>query len=114
MPLLFKYAVDALNDAGASELVLAPTGLLLAYGAARAGASLFNELRNAIFASVAQQGVRRLSSQVFEHLHRLDLTFHLSRQTGALTRALDRGGRGITFVLNAMVFNVAPLILEIG
>jgi ATP-binding cassette, subfamily B (MDR/TAP), member 7 len=115
VPFLFKEVVDALNTVhGVDPLVLVPTGLLLAYGAARIGASLFNELRNAVFASVAQHGVRRLSGQTFEHLHRLDLTFHLNRHTGALSRALDRGGRGITFVLNAMVFNVVPLIVEIG
>jgi ABC-type transport system involved in Fe-S cluster assembly fused permease/ATPase subunit len=115
VPFLFKEAVDALNTThGIDALVLVPTSLLLAYGAARIGASLFNELRNAVFASVAQHGVRRLSGQTFEHLHRLDLSFHLNRHTGALSRALDRGGRGITFVLNAMVFNVVPLIVEIG
>jgi ATP-binding cassette subfamily B (MDR/TAP) protein 7 len=115
VPFLFKEVVDALNDrAAVDHVVLVPLALLAAYGAARIGASLFNELRNTIFGTVAQQGVRRLSGQTFEHLHRLDLTFHLNRQTGALSRALDRGGRGITFVLNAMVFNVAPLIVEIG
>lgn len=76
--------------------------------------TLFNELRNWVFAAVAQQGVRRLSAQTFEHLHRLDLAFHLNRQTGGLSRALDRGSRGITFLLNAMVFNVVPLVLEIA
>jgi len=112
VPFLFKQIVDSLN--GVDPLLTIPMGLLLAYGGARTCASLFNELRNAIFATVAQQGVRKLSAQTFEHLHRLDLTFHLGRQTGALSRALDRGGRGITFVLNAMVFNVFPLLLEIG
>jgi ABC-type transport system involved in Fe-S cluster assembly fused permease/ATPase subunit len=83
-------------------------------GGARAGVSLCNELRNWVFATVAQKGVRRLSAQTFEHLHRLDLAFHLNRQTGGLSRALDRGGRGITFLLNAIVFNVVPLMLEIS
>ena len=83
-------------------------------GCARAGSSLFGELRNWVFASVAQQGVRRLSAQTFEHMHRLDLAFHQNRQTGGLSRALDRGSRGVTFLLNAMVFNVVPLMLEMG
>jgi ATP-binding cassette subfamily B (MDR/TAP) protein 7 len=83
-------------------------------GAARTSVALFNELRNWVFAKVAQQGVRRLSAQTFEHLHRLDLAFHLNRETGGLSRALDRGSRGITFLLNAMVFNVVPLLFEIG
>lgn len=93
------------------------------------GASGFNELRNAVFASVAQHSIRKIAKNVFVHLHNLDLSFHLSRQTGiilnnkinkmliiilgALSKTIDRGSRGINFVLSAMVFNVVPTIFEL-
>jgi ATP-binding cassette subfamily B (MDR/TAP) protein 7 len=80
----------------------------------RIGATLFQELRNAIFATVAQKAIRKVACSVYEHLLRLDLQFHLSRQTGGLTRAIDRGTKGISFLLSSMVFHVAPTILEIG
>jgi ABC-type multidrug transport system fused ATPase/permease subunit len=80
----------------------------------RVGATLFQELRNAIFASVAQKAIRRVACGVYEHLLRLDLNFHLSRQTGGLTRAIDRGTKGISFLLTSMVFHVIPTALEIG
>ncbi|XP_072022465.1 iron-sulfur clusters transporter ABCB7, mitochondrial-like [Amphiura filiformis] len=122
VPFLFKYAVDNLNDhqtlaaatAVGGTAVTVVTALLIGYGAARASASLFNELRNAIFAKVAQNSIRRVARNVFLHLHRLDLNFHLSRQTGALSKAIDRGSRGINFVLNALVFNIVPTIFEVG
>ena len=83
-------------------------------GAARIGTALFQELRNAIFASVAQKAIRRVACNVFEHLLRLDLNFHLSRQTGGLTRAIDRGTKGISFLLTSMVFHIIPTALEIS
>ena len=82
-------------------------------GATRIGAALFQELRNAIFASVAQKAIRKVACSVFEHLLRLDLNFHLSRQTGGLTRAIDRGTKGISFLLTSMVFHILPTALEI-
>ena len=81
---------------------------------ARAGASGFNELRNAVFAKVAQHSIRRIARKTFLHLHNLDLSFHLGRQTGALSKTIDRGSRGIATVLGALVFNIAPTILELG
>ncbi len=75
---------------------------------------LFQELRNAVFASVAQKAIRKVACNVFEHLLRLDLNFHLSRQTGGLTRALDRGTKGISFLLTSMVFHILPTALEIS
>ncbi|XP_072178817.1 iron-sulfur clusters transporter ABCB7, mitochondrial-like [Diadema setosum] len=121
VPFLFKYAVDYLTEyQTASETVAAvgtgttvATTLLLAYGAARAGASFFNEARNAVFAKVAQNSIRRVAKNVFTHLHQLDLSFHLSRQTGGLSKAIDRGSRGINFVLMALVFNIVPTIFEV-
>jgi ATP-binding cassette subfamily B (MDR/TAP) protein 7 len=83
-------------------------------GATRIGATVFQELRNAIFATVAQKAIRRVACSVYEHLLRLDLNFHLTRQTGGLTRAIDRGTKGISFLLSSMVFHVGPTALEIG
>lgn len=83
-------------------------------GATRIGATLFQELRNAVFASVAQKAIRKVAGNVFHHLLRLDLNFHLSRQTGGLTRAIDRGTKGISFVLTSMVFHIFPTALEIS
>jgi len=76
---------------------------ILPDGATRIGAAVMQEMRNAIFANVAQKAIRQVSCNVFEHLLRLDLNFHLSRQTGGLTRALDRGTKGISFLLTSMV-----------
>ena len=73
-----------------------------------------NELRNAVFGKVAQSSIRDVAKKVFLHLHSLDLSFHLSRQTGALSKAIDRGTRGINFVLSALVFNIVPTIFEVG
>jgi ATP-binding cassette, subfamily B (MDR/TAP), member 7 len=88
--------------------------IVVAYGATRIGATLFQELRNAVFASVAQKAIRRVAGSVYEHLLRLDLNFHLSRQTGGLTRAIDRGTKGISFLLTSMVFHILPTALEIS
>lgn len=75
---------------------------------------MFQEVRNAVFASVAQKAIRRVAATVFEHLLKLDLNFHLSRQTGGLTRAIDRGTKGISFLLQSMVFHIIPTALEIS
>ena len=83
-------------------------------GVARSTSTGMQELRNAIFATVAQRAIRRVARDVFLHLHGLDLRFHLNRQTGAIARVMDRGSRSINFVLNSMTFNVVPTILEIG
>ncbi|KAJ8731711.1 hypothetical protein PYW08_014441 [Mythimna loreyi] len=127
VPFLFKYAVDEINTAtmtpaGDALLGMATVpqalgttafSLLFGYGIARAGAAGFNELRNAVFAKVAQHSIRKLACNVFIHLHNLDLSFHLGRQTGALSKTIDRGSRAINFVLSAMVFNIVPTIFEL-
>ncbi|KAI7865663.1 P-loop containing nucleoside triphosphate hydrolase protein [Spinellus fusiger] len=87
---------------------------VIGYGLARLGASAFQELRNAVFAVVAQKAIRRVALNVFTHLHRLDLGFHLSRQTGGLNRAMDRGTKGISFIVSSIVFHILPTALEIG
>lgn len=121
VPFMFKYAVDELNQMSGHMLNLndAPstvatmaTAVLIGYGASRACAALFNELRNTVFGKVAQSSIRRIAKNVFLHLHNLDLGFHLSRQTGALSKAIDRGTRGISFVLSALVFNLGPTVFE--
>ncbi|XP_075970967.1 ATP binding cassette subfamily B member 7 isoform X2 [Anticarsia gemmatalis] len=126
VPFLFKYAVDEVNAASVAHgdailgmatvpqaLGTTAFSLLLGYGIARAGAAGFNELRNAVFAKVAQHSIRKLACNVFIHLHNLDLSFHLGRQTGALSKTIDRGSRAINFVLSAMVFNIVPTIFEL-
>ncbi|KAH7029040.1 iron-sulfur cluster transporter ATM1 [Microdochium trichocladiopsis] len=117
VPFYFKSIVDAMNiDIGATggNATVIAGSMILAYGAARVGATVFQELRNAVFASVAQKAIRRVAGNVFEHLLRLDLNFHLSKQTGGLTRAIDRGTKGISFLLTSMVFHVLPTALEIS
>lgn len=83
-------------------------------GLARVGSAAFSELRNAVFANVAQRSIRRVARSVFSHLLRLDLGWHLSRQTGGLTRAIDRGTKGISFLLTSIVFHIVPTALEIS
>jgi len=87
---------------------------IFAYGATRIGATIFQEMRNAVFASVAQKAIRRVAGNIFTHLLNLDLSFHLSRQTGGLSRAIDRGTKGISFLLTSMVFHILPTALEIS
>ncbi|XP_057544726.1 ABC transporter B family member 25, mitochondrial [Amaranthus tricolor] len=129
VPFLFKLAVDWLTTATGNASALAsftasnsymlaffvsPAAVLLGYGIARVGASAFNELRTAVFSKVALRTIRSLSRKVFSHLHELDLRYHLSRETGALNRIIDRGSRAINFILSSMVFNIVPTILEIS
>ncbi|GAW13403.1 Iron-sulfur clusters transporter atm1, mitochondrial [Xylariales sp. No.14919] len=117
VPFYFKSIVDAMNvDIGATGGTAAAIAgsMILAYGATRIGATVFQELRNAVFASVAQKAIRKVACDVFHHLLRLDLNFHLTKQTGGLTRAIDRGTKGISFLLTSMVFHIVPTALEIG
>ncbi|KAL1921354.1 uncharacterized protein VTP21DRAFT_11070 [Calcarisporiella thermophila] len=116
VPFFFKQVIDQLNiPIPEDATVWAVAGaMLLGYGLARIGSSVFQELRNAIFANVAQSAIRRVARQTFEHLHQLDMSFHLSRQTGGLSRAIDRGTKGISFLLSSMVFHVIPTALEIA
>ena len=113
VPIILKMAVDRLGS-GADALVVAPIGLLIAYGLARVGALGFGELRDSLFARVAQNAIREVALKTFRHLHALSLRFHLERQTGGLTRAIDRGVKGIEFLLFFVVFNVLPTLVEVG
>ncbi|PIC50197.1 hypothetical protein B9Z55_001197 [Caenorhabditis nigoni] len=102
-------------DGTASQTIFtAGIATCIAYGLARATSAAFNELRNAVFAKVAQNSVRSISRSIFLHLHSLDLSFHLNRQTGALSKAIDRGTRGMSFVLSSLIFNLIPTAVEIG
>ena len=113
-PVALKYIVDALEAGrGVDAAVLVPVALVVAYGAMRFASTLFGELRDAVFARVAERAMRRVSLRVFEHLHRLELSFHLSRRTGGLARDIERGTTGISFVLRFMLFNILPTLLEI-
>ena len=112
VPVLYKHAVDALSPSQA--LVAVPLGILLAYGGARIVAQTFGELRDALFAKVGQRAIRTVGLEVFRHLHGLAMRFHMDRQTGGLTRAIERGTKGIEFLLSFMLFNILPTLLEIG
>lgn len=117
VPFFFKSIIDEMNIGWADELGTVGTvigTLILAYGGARFGAVLFGELRNAVFASVSQLAIKRVANNTFKHLLNMDLQFHLLRQTGGLTRAIDRGTKGISYVLSAMVFHIIPITFEIS
>jgi ATP-binding cassette subfamily B protein len=115
VPLLFKELVDFLSlPPQAPRWALPPLALIFAYGLARFGTSLFTELRELLFARVTQAAVRALSLEVFSHLHALSLRFHLERQTGALTRDLERGTRAIGSLINFTLYSIAPTLVEIS
>ncbi|HZW26005.1 MAG TPA: ABC transporter ATP-binding protein/permease [Gallionella sp.] len=112
VPLALKEIIDALDSKHA--VLAVPVAMVVAYGVLRLFSTLFGELRDAVFAKVTQRAIRRVALQVFEHLHSLSLRFHLDRQTGGVSRDIERGTRGIGFLLNFMLFNILPTLLEIG
>jgi len=111
IPLMLKDIVDAL-DHDNMQLVL-PLGLLLGYGALRLTSSLFNELRDAVFARVRHGAMRKVSVRVLDHLHRLSLRYHLERKTGGISRDIERGTRSVSSLLNYMVFSILPTLVEV-
>ena len=111
IPLMLKDIVDAL-DRDDVALVL-PLGLLLGYGALRLASSLFNELRDAVFARVRHGAMRKVAVRVLEHLHRLSLRYHLERKTGGISRDIERGTRSVSSLLNYMVFSILPTLVEV-
>jgi ATP-binding cassette subfamily B protein len=111
IPLILRQIVNSLT--GGSKVLALPLTLLIAYGALRLLNSVFSELRDAVFAKVSQHAVRRAALEVFAHLHKLSLRFHLERQTGGVSRDIERGSRGISFLLNFMLFNILPTLVEI-
>lgn len=112
VPLIFKEIVDAMDKPAA--MLVVPAVLVIAYGLLRLFSTLFGELRDALFAKVTQRAIRRVAIQVFAHLHNLSLRFHLDRQTGGVSRDIERGTRGISFLLTFLLFNILPTLLEIG
>ncbi len=113
VPLLLKQIFDAL-DTTQHQVIAVPIALLVGYGLARVLAVAFGELRDAVFARVGQHAIRAVALTTFRHLHRLALRFHLERQTGGLSRVIERGTKGIEFLLTFMLFNVLPTLLEIA
>jgi ATP-binding cassette subfamily B protein len=112
VPLVMKSIVDSLD---AKQQILAlPLALLVMYGLLRLSTTLFAELRDIVFVRVAKRAIRRVALQVFQHLHALSLRFHLERQTGGVTRDIERGTRGISTLLSYMLFSIIPVILEFG
>ena len=110
VPLVLKEVVDALDPRQAALML--PLALLVAYGALRLSNTLFAELRDVVFVRVTQRAIRRIALTVFRHLHGLSLRFHLDRQTGGMTRDIERGTRGIGTLLSFMLFSIIPVILE--
>jgi len=115
LPFILKHIVDDLDNAGGvAQAIALPLGLLLAYGAVRFSSTLFGELRDTIFGRVTERAQRRVGLEVFQHLHKLDLDFHLDRRTGGLSRDIERGNSGIGFLMRFMVFNIVPTLVEIA
>jgi ABC-type transport system involved in Fe-S cluster assembly fused permease/ATPase subunit len=112
VPLVLKEIVDALDQP--HGMLVLPVLLVVGYGVLRLCSTLFGEIRDAVFAKVTQRAIRRVAIRVFGHLHALSLRFHLERQTGGVSRDIERGSRGISFLLNFMLFNILPTLLEIG
>jgi len=111
LPLVLKELVDGLD--ARANLIVVPLALLAAYGALRFANVLFGELRDVVFGRVSERAVRRASLDVFRHLHALDLDFHLTRRTGGLSRDIERGIAGVSFLLRFLVFNILPTLLEL-
>jgi ATP-binding cassette subfamily B protein len=112
VPLVLKEIVDRLDS---TQAVLAlPLALLVAYGVLRLSTTLFAELRDVVFVRVTQRAIRRIALTVFRHLHALSLRFHLERQTGGVSRDIERGSRGISTLLSYMLFSIIPVVLEFG
>jgi ATP-binding cassette subfamily B protein len=116
VPIVYSRAVDALSHKtdATTALLMVPMALIVAYGLLRVAAAAFGEARDAVFASVQQRVARRITLETFRHLHKLSLRFHLDRQTGGLSRAIERGTDGIQDVLRLGVFNILPTLLEVA
>ncbi len=122
VPIALKYIVDSLDPSlqGSSTqgqvtaMLTLPLAMLLAYGVLRFSSVFFSELRDAVFGRVAERTLSDVALSVFKHLHRLDLEFHLSRRTGGLTRDIERGTSGISFLLRSVVFSVVPILIEVA
>lgn len=112
-PIIYRDAVNALSGEGGSDLLLGAVGLTVAYGMARIFTSGFQQLRDGVFAAVAQRALRKLALETFTHIHRLSMRYHITRKTGGLSRIIERGVKGVDFLLRFLLFSVGPLILEL-
>lgn len=112
VPILLKHIVDSL-DTSKNAVLLLPAALIVGYGLLRLATTLFSDLRDMIFAKVTQGMIRKVSIEAFHHLHNLSLRFHLERQTGGVTRDIERGSQGISVVINYLLFRIAPTLIEI-
>jgi ABC-type transport system involved in Fe-S cluster assembly fused permease/ATPase subunit len=115
LPFILKYIVDSIDTSqfDQASLLVVPIGLVLAYGLVRLSNVVFGEIRDVLFGRVTERSIRRISLNVFKHLHKLDLEYHLDRRTGGLARDIERGASGINFLMRFMVFNIIPTLLEI-
>lgn len=114
MPFVLKDLVDTLDSSKTPAALAVPVALVLAYGGLRFLSVIIGEVRDTLFGRVTERAIRRLGLTVFTHLHRLDLAFHLERQTGGLSRDIERGTSGVSFLMRFMVFNIVPTLLEIA
>jgi ATP-binding cassette subfamily B protein len=115
VPILLKHIVDAISiQTIPKALLVVPVSLIVAYGLLRLSASLFSELRELIFSKVTEHAVRQVGLQVFNHLHALSLRFHLSRQTGGMTRDIERGTRGIQSLISFSLYSIIPTLIELA
>ena len=117
VPLLLKELVDAMNPnliSGTNALLVVPVALLLGYGLLRLSTSLFTELRELVFSKATEGAARSISLEVFRHLHNLSLRFHLERQTGGMTRDIERGTRAVRTLIGFTLFNIAPTLIEMA
>ena len=112
-PILQASAVDELAGGGVPEFALGAIGLTVAYGFARIATNGFQQVRDALFAKVGQRALRRLALETFEHIHRLSMRYHITRKTGGLSRVIERGVKGVEFLLRYLVFSTGPLFLEL-
>jgi len=113
LPFILKDIVDGLDAQHENNIFIVPFALVAAYGLVRLTIVLFAELRDTLFGRVTERAIRRIGLKVFEHLHQLDLDFHLDRQTGGLSRDIDRGTSGVNFLMRFMIFNIVPTLIEI-
>lgn len=113
LPFILKDIVDLLDTQQDNRVFLVPFGLVAAYGLVRLTIVIFAEIRDTLFGRVTERAIRRIGLKVFRHLHKLDLDFHLNRQTGGLSRDIDRGTSGINFLMRFMIFNIIPTLIEI-
>ncbi|MBN8632057.1 MAG: ABC transporter ATP-binding protein/permease [Rhodobacterales bacterium] len=116
-PYVYKLAVDSLSGEAGKDpgalIGIGAVGLVVAYGLARLGAVVFGELRDAVFVRVGQRAIRRLAIETFTHIHQLSLRYHITRKTGGLSRIIERGVKGVDFLLRFMLLSIGPLILEL-